>query len=169
MLANFIVGIGLLGGLAGSAASDAGARLQTEQQNMIVRVTAARVVHVNAAAMASLVSAFRREHGLGPVTVDPTLTHLAHEQARNMAAYNMIGHDVGRSFSERRRGIRARVVVENLGAAYGSVAEAFAGWRDSPSHRANMLDPDMTRLGIAAAPTSDSYYRVFWALMMASR
>ena len=162
MLASFIIA----GGLIFNTAGPKGAEAQAESS--VVVPVAASAVHVNATAMASLVSAFRREHGLGPVRVDSSLMNFAKEQARNMATYNMIGHDVGRSFTERRRSLRARVVVENLGAAYGSVAEAFAGWRDSPSHRANMLDPAMTRLGIAAVPTSNSYYRVFWALAMAS-
>lgn len=171
MLASFIVGLGLFANPAGPQLQTEQLQtelLQAEQPSMLIRVASTQI-SVNASAMASIISAFRREHGLGPVTVDPSLMRFAQEHARNMATYNMMGHDVGRSFSERRRGLRARVVVENLGAAYNSAAEAFAGWRDSPSHRANMLDPDMTRLGIAAAPTSNSYYRVFWALAMASR
>jgi uncharacterized protein YkwD len=166
MLASFIVGLGLFANPVGPQLQTK--QLQAEEPSMLIRVASTHI-SVNASAMASIISAFRREHGLGPVTVDPALMHFAQEQARYMATYNMIGHDVGRSFSERRRGLRARVVVENLGAAYNSVNEAFVGWRDSPSHRANMLDPDMTRLGIAAVPTSNSYYRVFWALAMASR
>ena len=166
MLAGFIVGFALFATPPDLQIQFE--KLQPQQATTITRVAAAQGVHVNASAMASLVSAFRREHGLGPVTVDSSLMQFARDQARNMATYNMMGHDVGRSFSERRRVLRARVVVENLGAAYGSVAEAFASWRDSPSHRANMLDPAATRLGVAAVPTSDSYYRVFWALALAS-
>ena len=161
MLAGIILGIGMV-------ACPAHQELLTRQPSCYVSLAAAARVQVNAHALASIISAFRREHGLGPVTVDPELNRFAEAHARSMAAHNMMGHDVGTSFSERRRSIRARIVVENVGAAYNNVAEAFASWRDSPSHRANMLDPDMTRIGIGAAPTYDTYYKSFWALVMAS-
>jgi uncharacterized protein YkwD len=124
---------------------------------------------VDKGAAAVLISELRRSQGLGPVTVDTELNHFAHAHARAMAAHNQMGHDVGTSFAERRRSIRARIVAENLGAAYQNVSEAIIGWRNSPSHNANMLDPAVTRIGIAAvdAPGSD-YYRVFWALVLAS-
>ena len=161
MNAAFMLGLGLI-------ACPAEPRITTEQPDTCVTLAAAQHVQVNAQALASIISNFRREHGLGPVTVDPELNRFAQAHARNMAAYNMMGHDVGTSFSERRRALRARVVVENVGAAYNNVSEAFASWRDSPSHRANMLDPDMTRMGVGAVPTSHNFYKSFWALVMAS-
>jgi uncharacterized protein YkwD len=48
------------------------------------------------------------------------------------------------------------------------LAEAFSGWRDSPSHRANMLRSGVTRLGIAAVYAPGSKYKVFWALILAA-
>jgi uncharacterized protein YkwD len=56
--------------------------------------------------------------------------------------------------------------VENVGAGYHTLAEAFSGWRDSPSHRANMLNRG-TRMGIASAYAPGSKYKVFWALILA--
>jgi uncharacterized protein YkwD len=161
MNAAFMLGLGLM-------VCPADPQVQTKQPDCYVSLAAAQYVNVNAHALASIISAFRREHGLGPVSVDPELNHFAQAHARNMATYNMMGHDVGASFSERRRALRARVVVENVGAAYNNVSEAFASWRDSPGHRANMLDPDMTRMGVGAVPTSDGFYKSFWALVMAS-
>lgn len=161
MNAAFVLGLGLI-------VCPPDLQVQFENPNCYVELAAAQQVQVNAHALASIISAFRRENGLGPVTVDPELNRFAQAHARNMAAYNMMGHDVGASFSERRRTLRARIVVENVGAAYNNVSEAFASWRDSPSHRANMLDPDMTRMGVGAVPTSDGFYKSFWALVMAS-
>ena len=161
MNAAFMLGLGLF-------VCAAEPEVPTSQPGCDVTLAAAAHVQVNAQALASIISAFRREHGLGPVTVDAELNRFAQAHARNMATYNMMGHDVGTSFSERRRGLRARIVVENVGAAYNNVSEAFASWLDSPSHRANMLDPDMTRMGIGAVPTSNTFYKSFWALVMAS-
>ena len=125
---------------------------------------------VDANAAASMISGYRRNHGLGPVTVDRELTRLAQAHARAMAARNEMGHNVGTSFAERIRNstIRARAVVENVAAGYHTLAEAFSGWRDSPGHRANMLDPAVTRMGIAAVYAPGSKYKVFWALILAS-
>jgi uncharacterized protein YkwD len=158
MLASYVLGLGLM-------ACGADAPVRTEQPPCPITLAAAARVVVNAQAAATIISEFRRSHGLGPVIVDQELMRFAQVHARAMAARNMMSHD---GFSERRRAVRARVVVENVGAAYNNVAEAFASWRDSPSHRANMLDPDMTRVGIAAVPVSDNFYKSFWALALAS-
>ena len=55
----------------------------------------------------------------------------------------------------------------NLSAGYHTLAEAFSGWRDSPSHNAVMLDPTATRMGIATAYAPGSKYKVYWALLVA--
>jgi uncharacterized protein YkwD len=47
------------------------------------------------------------------------------------------------------------------------LAEAFSGWRDSPPHRANMLNGNVTKMGIAAAYAPQSKYKVFWSLILA--
>ena len=59
------------------------------------------------------------------------------------------------------------MAVENISAGYHTLAEAFSGWRDSPPHRANMLNRGVARLGIAAVYAPGSKYKVFWALILA--
>ena len=66
-----------------------------------------------------------------------------------------------------RPGVGGSVAVENVGAGYHTLAEAFSGWRDSPPHRANMLNRGVTRMGIATAYAPASKYKVFWALILA--
>jgi uncharacterized protein YkwD len=75
-----------------------------------------------------------------------------------------------RAFPERLRasGYDAKVAVENIGAGYHTLAEAFSGWRGSPPHRANMLRSGVTRMGIAAVYAPQSKYKVFWALILAA-
>jgi uncharacterized protein YkwD len=48
------------------------------------------------------------------------------------------------------------------------MAEAFSGWRDSPPHRANMLQNGVTKMGIAASYAPNTKYKVFWTLILAS-
>jgi uncharacterized protein YkwD len=123
---------------------------------------------VDAAAAQSMISGYRSNNGLGPVTVDPDLMRLAGEHVRAMAARDKMDHDVGRPFQERMRkaGFGGSVAVENVGAGYHTLAEAFSGWRDSPPHRANMLNRGVSSLGIATAYAPGSKYKVFWALIL---
>jgi uncharacterized protein YkwD len=124
---------------------------------------------VDAAVAQSMISGYRSNNGLGPVVVDSDLMRLAGEQARAMAARDKMDHDVGHPFHERMRkaGVGGSVAVENVGAGYHTLAEAFSGWRDSPPHRANMLNRGVTRMGIATAYAPASKYKVFWALILA--
>ena len=65
-------------------------------------------------------------------------------------------------------GSDAKVAAENIGAGYHTLAQAFSGWRDLPSHRKNMLLPGATHIGIATAYAPQSKYKVFWALILAA-
>jgi uncharacterized protein YkwD len=126
-------------------------------------------VNLDAAAAASMISGYRTNNGLGSLEVDPELMRMASEQAHAMAAHDRMDHDIGRPFAERIKNspFRGSVAVENISAGYHTLAEAFSGWRDSPPHRANMLNPSVTRMGIAAAYAPASKYKVFWALILA--
>ncbi len=124
---------------------------------------------VDAAAAASMISGYRGNNNLPPVAVDPELMRMASGQAHAMAAHDTMDHDIGRPFQERIRNspFRGSVAVENISAGYHTLAEAFSGWRDSPPHRANMLNRSVTRLGIAAVYAPGSKYKVFWAMILA--
>jgi uncharacterized protein YkwD len=127
-------------------------------------------VEVDAAAAASMISDYRRRSGLPAVELDPTLQRIAQDQARSMAAVDKLTHDPGgRGFTQRLRAANydAARAAENVGAGYRTLAEAFSGWRDSPSHNANMLLPGATKMGIATAYAPGSKYKVFWAFVVA--
>jgi uncharacterized protein YkwD len=125
---------------------------------------------VDAKAAASMISGYRRNNGLGIVTLDDKLMRMAEQQARAMASKDKFEHDAAGPFAQRvkRSGYDAKVAVENIGAGYHTLAEAFSGWRDSPPHRANMLHSGVTKMGIAAAYSPNSKYKVFWALVLAA-
>lgn len=125
---------------------------------------------VDAKAAASMISGYRRNNGLGQVALDDKLMRAAEEQARAMASKNRFEHDAAGPFAQRiqRSGYDAKVAVENIGAGYHTLAEAFSGWRDSPPHRANMLHSGVTKMGIAAVYSPNTKYKVFWALILAA-
>jgi uncharacterized protein YkwD len=125
---------------------------------------------LDAAVAASMISGYRANNGLGAVTVDPELMKVAETQSMAMAKRNKMDHNVAGPLPRRlaAAGYPATLAVENVGAGYHTLAEAFSGWRDSPSHRENMLKKGVTKLGIAATYAPDSKYKVFWTLVLAS-
>lgn len=125
---------------------------------------------VNSPAAASMISDYRKGYGLGPVEIDPTLTRVAQDHARAMAKTDKVTHDLGGKGLRRRMqsaSFFAKSAAENVGAGYQTLAEAFSGWRDSPSHNKNMLMPSVTKMGIGTAYVPKSKYKVYWALVLA--
>ena len=121
-------------------------------------------------AAAALISDYRRGRGLPAVTIDPVLMNVAERQAKSMAAADQLSHNIGgRGLTTRLKaaGFSGLKAAENVGAGYHTLAEAFSGWRDSPSHNKNMLLSGATRLGIAAVRAPRSKYSVYWAMVIA--
>jgi hypothetical protein len=128
-------------------------------------------IHVDAGRTASLISAYRAQHGLGPVRVDSRLMAAATSYARNMGERDKINHRIGGSLPKRisAAGYDWGAAAENLAAGYSSLDEAMAGWKASSGHRANLLNRQVTEIGIGAVATQKgSKYRNYWALILAS-
>jgi uncharacterized protein YkwD len=124
---------------------------------------------LDATAAASMISGYRANNGLPAVTLDPELMRVAQAQAEVMAKRDKVDHGAGKPFVQRLKasGYDAKTAAENISAGYHTLAEAFSGWRDSTSHRANMLLAGATRMGIAAVYTPASKYKVYWSLVLA--
>jgi len=146
-----------------------GADITTEQPSFYTSMANASA-RLDANAAASMISQYRQNNGLGAVTIDPELMAAAEAQSRAMAARNKLDHDVAGALGKRIKasGFNAAKAVENISAGYHTMAEAFSGWRDSPSHRANMLATGVNRLGIAAVYAPNSKYKVFWTMILAA-
>ena len=163
LVAGALIGVAALAGCAGDKNPPAG-------EPSFYENLAQTGANLDANAARSMISGYRSNNGLGPVTIDPELMRLASEQAHAMAARNKMDHDVWRPFQDRIKdsSFDASIAVENIGAGYHTLAEAFSGWRDSPPHRANMLNRSVTKMGIAAVYAPQSKYKVFWSLIMAA-
>jgi uncharacterized protein YkwD len=142
---------------------------ETPAEPTFYRSMASSAAEVDANAAASMISGYRRNNGLGQVILDPALMRAAAAQSQAMARNNKFEHSAGGEFRDRIQssGFNAGLAVENIGAGYHTLAEAFSGWRDSPPHRANMLKAGVTHMGIATAYAPDSKYKVFWTLILA--
>lgn len=127
----------------------------------------ATAAKVDAAAARDMISIYRANQGLSRLTVDPALQKAAEEQVLAMARADHMSHEINGTLMSRLDGrLEHTRAVENISAGYHTMAEAFSGWRDSPSHNKNMLNPDMRRMGIATAYVPESKYKVYWALIL---
>jgi uncharacterized protein YkwD len=103
------------------------------------------------ARMLEMVNKERAAHGLRPVQADPQLTGIARAHSRDMFARGYFSHVTpeGGSMSDRLRAAGARPLTagENLALAQ-TLPVAHDGLMRSPGHRANILRPQFTRLGI---------------------
>jgi hypothetical protein len=121
---------------------------------------------------------FRREQGLDAVKSNPALAKAAQEFADYMAHTDRYAHNAdGRQPSDRAsaKGYDYCLVSENIAFQYNSagfrtneLASGFVnGWKQSPGHRKNMLEPAATDTAVALA-RSDKSGR-FYAVQMFGR
>jgi uncharacterized protein YkwD len=112
-----------------------------------------------------LTNAARARGGAPPLGLDAELSAVAQAYAEDMARRGFFGHvsPKGRTFTDRMRapGIAFRAAGEDL-AGNLSAAAAVASWMDSPGHRANILNPAYTRLGVGVfrSPSGPHTYYV---------
>ena len=116
---------------------------------------------------------FRQEQGRAAVKTNPQLTETVREFAAFMARTDKYGHEAdGKQPADRASEHKYDycVIAENIAYEYSSEGFATAdlaarlveGWKKSPGHRKNMLDPDVTETGMAVAhrEKSGKYYAV---------
>jgi uncharacterized protein YkwD len=93
----------------------------------------------------------RRRAGLAPLLADEHLADVARAHTRDMVERRFFGHvsPAGVDLTGRleRAGLGTDRAAENL-VRGSSSARAHAQLMESPSHRANLLDPDVTHVGI---------------------
>jgi uncharacterized protein YkwD len=93
----------------------------------------------------------RAAHGLRPLHRDATLTRAARAHSLDMLHRHYFAHG---SFSARMSAYHARgpLLGENLAwgvGRLGTAAHVVQMWLASPEHRANLLRPGFTRIGLA--------------------
>ncbi len=116
------------------------------------------------------VAEVRAEGGLPSLKPDAQLEKAALQQARYMASSAKMNHTTGLGTDFTTRMAKGRIAgpaAENIAAGRFDTRKVVEVWKDSPPHRRNMLDPRMTRFGLAYA-TSDRDPDVrYWAMVLA--
>lgn len=122
------------------------------------------------AQLTGLILGLRASQDLPLPTHSTLLTDVARNHALDMRDHAFFAHNSPTSGDVtdrlRHRGILFARALENIATA-ATVHDAMESWLRSPSHRANLLDPDIDTLGVAVVagePRSQ-----FWAVAVLAR
>jgi hypothetical protein len=117
-------------------------------------------------AIVEMTNAFRKENKLGEVKPNAALTAAARAFAHYLAKTGKFAHEAdGREPSDRaaEQGYRYCLLAENLALNLDSrgfesrklAGDVLKGWKESPGHRANLLQAGATEIGVAVARAPD--------------
>lgn len=108
-----------------------------------------------ASAVLRLTNSERTAAGLRPLAADPLLTVAAQGHSADMIARAFYAHtspDGGEPWHRASAaGSTHRAIGENIACGQRTPAEVVDGWMNSPGHRANILKPSFTHLGVGFA------------------
>ncbi|MFE0510584.1 CAP domain-containing protein [Streptomyces sp. NPDC058964] len=104
------------------------------------------------AEVVALTNEERRGAGLPPLASDPLLTTAAQAHCADMVARDFYSHTAPGGSQPWDRAAAAgsarRTIGENIACGQRSPAEVVEGWMNSPGHRANILKPAFTHIGV---------------------
>ncbi|WP_162409565.1 CAP domain-containing protein [Acuticoccus sediminis] len=120
---------------------------------------------------AELINAHRKAHGRAPLVVDPALNRVAADTARELARRDKLMTSMHTPGGLARRldeaNYPAARAAENLGSGYPTLVMAVEGWERSSGHNKNLLNRDVTHMGIGLALTDKGKYHSYWVLILA--
>jgi uncharacterized protein YkwD len=120
-------------------------------------------MHAEAGRIFALANQARAQEGVGRLDWDPALADAALQHCLRMAAEGPISHQYNGepdlSTRTAQAGAHYSVIEENV--AMGPSADAIhEEWMHSPGHRANLLSPDVDRVGVAVVAARGELYAV---------
>jgi uncharacterized protein YkwD len=101
----------------------------------------------------ALVNQERTKEGLQPLVLEPSLREAARTHSRNMAQQDFFSHTGadGSRFTDRIRETGFSITgasAENIAAGSATPEAVVQQWMNSAGHRANILNPALTQLGV---------------------
>jgi uncharacterized protein YkwD len=106
------------------------------------------------AAVLALVNEARVDAGCGALTADPALAAVARAHSADMRDRDYFSHTSPEGRSPFDRAEQAGVDysrAENIAFGQADAAAVMEAWLKSPGHRANILDCELTKLGVGVA------------------
>lgn len=125
-------------------------------------------------AFLTLINDYRTSKGLQPYSLSPSLTAAARAHSQDMATKNYFDHIGldGSTFGQRIAAAgypEANATGENIFAGDQTAAGAFASWKNSPPHNANMLSTTSSAIGIGRAFDAKSTFGWYWTTTFGSK
>jgi uncharacterized YkwD family protein len=106
-----------------------------------------------------LVNEERAAAGRNPLFLDESLFRIAQIKSLDMAENNYFDHisptNGGPENMYRSQGVNFLKMGENIALGYLTPETVIKGWMNSPGHKANMLDPEYTHIGVGLAYNSN--------------
>lgn len=123
-----------------------------------------------------LTNRYRVAQGLAKLQLNRRLRRAAQNHSRAMASQDFYSHTGpdGSTAGSRANGsgYAWRTVGENIAAGYTKPKQVVRGWMDSPGHRANILNPAFSEMGVGymrRVPDPGSVtYGTYWTQLFAS-
>ncbi|RMX67923.1 hypothetical protein DD238_000533 [Peronospora effusa] len=117
--------------------------------------------------MLSRLNVFRAQNGLNALTVDNRLVASSALHSKDQAVQCRMTHasSDGSTLDKRigEQGYRFATVTENVAAGQETVVEVMTGWKNSPRHRANLLNNAVVNVGFAkAVNTNCNSFSTYW-------
>ena len=100
-----------------------------------------------------LINTERAKRKLKPLTLNKTLNAAAISHAEEMAKANNLSHTQGGNLTYRlgKFSYSWSVCAENIAFNQKDMNEAMIDWMNSSGHKRNILNPDITELGVGVA------------------
>jgi uncharacterized YkwD family protein/spore coat assembly protein SafA len=117
--------------------------------------------------VAQITNRYRAQNGLPAVTFDWQLARVARYKSVDMRDKGYFSHTsptYGSPFTMIKNfGISYTRASENIAAGQRTPEEVVQAWMNSPGHRKNILDPNVTRIGVGYAKGGS--YGHYWTQM----
>lgn len=108
----------------------------------------------------------RAQNGLPPLAEHDGLANVARAHSQDMVDNNFVGHTSPTTGSAPERvrgaGYRSGLILENIGRGYSS-AEIHRGLLASPGHAANIMNRDVTHVGVGVVSETEGSRQAFVA------
>lgn len=107
----------------------------------------------------------RAKAGLAPLQADAELSRVAREKSSDMARLGYFDHNspsYGSPFDMMRAyGISYRTAGENIAKGQSTPAEVVRAWMNSEGHRANIMNPNFTHIGVGFLEAGNHWTQMF--------
>lgn len=117
--------------------------------------------------VARLVNVERANRGLQTLTINWQLSRVARYKSQDMIDKNYFSHTsptYGSPFQMMEDfGLHFSAAGENIAYGQRTAQEVMNAWMNSPGHRANILSPSYTEIGVGAAKKADG--TLYWTQM----